>query len=501
MTERHRHRNQRSAAAAAEPNVEVIDVPAGLQVKPHLTMLTEEQIGAVHEGALRILKEVGLRIDSKRARDVYAKGGASIRFDGLKAYFDRDIVEWAIKSVPANIDVFNRRGEKQFTLGSEHPTRFGAGVTNLYYQDPMDDHLEDFSRQHMAESVKLVDALPHYDVCSTLGVVRDYPPNTADFYAVLEMVANTTKPLVLLISDENLFPRILDMLEAVHGDLAPNVFTIPYLNPVTPLVVNEGTTDKLLDAMERGIPCIYSNYGMAGMSTPITPAGTLAMLVAELLGGLVLSQLAREGAPIILGSLPAYFEMRTMVDFYDPQTFLVNIGCAEMMAHYGIPHAGTSGSGEGWGPDLLAAGNLWFNQLTSAIGHAGLVPFVGSSLNSKAYSPALTTYANDIIGQVRMFAQGFPADTASVGVDELIEAMSIDGHFLTAPTTMSRYKNAYFQGIFPHISLEKWVEQGHPKANQLVREKTQEIMAQSKAPDDHDEIIGKGEAFIKAMGQ
>jgi trimethylamine---corrinoid protein Co-methyltransferase len=314
---------------------------------------------------------------------------------------------------------------------------------------------------------------------------------------VLEMVANSTKPLVLLISDEHLFPRVLEMLELIHGDVGDKPFIIPYLNPVTPLVVNDGTTDKLLDSIEHGIAAIYSNYGMAGMSTPITCAGTLAMLDAELLAGLVLSQLAKEGAPIILGSLPAFFEMRTMVDFYDPQTFLINLGCAEIMAYYGVPHAGTSGSGEGWGPDLLAAGNLWTNQLTSVIGKAGLVPFVGSSLNSKAYSPALTVYSNDIIGQVRSFADGFSVDEASVGIDELIEAMAVDGHFLTSPTTMSRYKNAYWQGIFPHISLEKWEEMGHPRANQLVRDKTMELIEKSKAPDDHDEIIARGEAFIE----
>jgi trimethylamine--corrinoid protein Co-methyltransferase len=188
-----------------------------------------------------------------------------------------------------------------------------------------------------------------------------------------------------------------------------------------------------------------------------------------------------------------------MVDFYDPQTFLINLGCAQMMAHYKVPHAGTSGSGEGWGPDLLAAGNLWMNQLTSVIGHAGLVPFVGSSLNSKAYSPPLTVYANDIIGQVRLFAEGYQVDDASVGVDELIEAMAVDGHFLTAPTTMARYTNAYWNGIFPRIGLEKWVELGHPSSTQILRDKTKELIDASTAPDDHDEIIGKGEAFIEAM--
>jgi len=100
------------------------------------------------------------------------------------------------------------------------------------------------------------------------------------------------------------------------------------------------------------------------------------------LSGVVLSQLAKEGAPIICGSLPAYFEMKTMVDFMDMQSYSINLSCAEMMAHYGIPHAGTSGSGEGWGADLLSAGEIWANQLTSVIGKVCLAPFVGIPASS-----------------------------------------------------------------------------------------------------------------------
>ena len=71
---------------------------------------------------------------------------------------------------------------------------------------------------------------------------------------------------------------------------------------------------------------------MAGASTPITPLRALALLNAELLAGLVFSQAVRPGAPVVLGSLPAYFDMRTMVDFYDPRSMLINLACAEMMA-------------------------------------------------------------------------------------------------------------------------------------------------------------------------
>ncbi|HSE42284.1 MAG TPA: trimethylamine methyltransferase family protein [Acidobacteriota bacterium] len=471
-------------------------MPEPMLARPILNLLSADQIQLVHRGALKVLEHTGLIVESERARNVYAKAGDSVSIDDIRVKFKPDVVEWAIKAAPATYDVYNRSGEKVFTLG-DSPTRFGNGVTNLFYQDPVTDEVSHFTRKHMEMGVRLAQSLNEYDVISTLGVLRDMPPQVADLYAVLEMVANSTKPLVLLISDEKLFPRVLELIEHIHGDVGDRPFIIPYLNPVTPLKINEGTSDKLLDSIEHGIAAIFSNYGMAGMSTPITPAGALTFLNAELLAGVVLSQLAKEGAPIICGSLPAYFDMKTMVDFMEMQSFLINLGCAEMMAHYGIPHAGTSGSGEGWSADLLAAGTNWTNHLTSLMGKSGLAPFVGSGLNSKVYMPTQTVYANDVIAQARFFAQGFPVDERTVGADEIIYEMKENGHFLMSESTLAVYQNAYFQGIFPRISLEKWEELGNPKMEQLLRDRTVELLSNQEAPEDHDEIIRRGEEFLR----
>jgi trimethylamine--corrinoid protein Co-methyltransferase len=469
------------------------ETPMPGSARPRLALLTPAQREAVHEASLTILARSGLRVDSERARAVCSSGGA--RVEGDRVYVHRELVDAAIESAPESIEIFDRRGRPAFRLG-DGQTRFGSGVTNLWFQDPMTDEITPFSRADMGRCVRLCQALPNYDVISTLGVIRDLPPAVADLYAVLEMVANSTKPLVMLISDESLFPRALALLDAVRGDLGEKPFVIPYLNPVTPLVVNEGTSDKLFDAAARSIPVIYSNYGMSGMTTPLPVAGALALLNAELLGGLVLSQLAKPGAPVILGSLPMYFDMKTMIDFYDPQTHLINLACAEMMAGYGVPHAGTSGSGDGWGPDLLAAGASWMNQVTSVIGHVGLAPFVGSTLNSKAYSPAMTVYGDEVIGAVRLFARGFAVDAASIGAEEAVDALAQDGHFLTSPSTLASYKSAYYPSLFPRIGLEKWVDLGKPRANARVRERARDLLAQAAAPEDHDEILRKGEALI-----
>jgi trimethylamine---corrinoid protein Co-methyltransferase len=469
--------------------------PQGI-ARPRLGLLTATHREAIHEASLAILARSGLRIDSERARTVCRRGDA--RVEGDRVYFHRDQVAAAIESAPATIEVYDRRGRQAFRLG-DGQTRFGAGVTNLWLQDPLTDELSPFSRADMGRCVRLCQALPNYDVISTLGVIRDLPPEVADLYAVLEMVASSVKPLVILISDESLFPKALDLLDAVRGELGERPFVIPYLNPVTPLVINEGTSDKLLDSAARSIPVIYSNYGMSGMTTPLPCAGALALLNAELLGGLVLSQLGKPGAPIILGSLPMYFDMKTMIDFYDPQTHLINLACAELMAGYGIPHAGTSGSGDGWGPDLLAAGASWMNQVTSVIGQVGLAPFVGSTLNSKAYSPAMTVYGDEVIGAARLFARGFAVDPDSIGAAEAIEQLAAEGHFLTAPSTLASYKRAYYPSIFPRIGLEKWVELGRPRADARVRERARDLLAEAPAPEDHAEILAKGEALIAQM--
>ncbi len=144
-------------------------------------------------------------------------------------------------------------------------------MTNLYFQDPLTDQVSPFTRQDMRRSVRLSHNLPNFDLVSTIGIVQDYPPETADLYAELEMLANTTKPLVILISKEELFSTVLDLFEHLVGDLAAKPFVIPYFNPITPLIINSGTSDKLFEAIGRGLPVIYSNYSMAGMSTPSLP--------------------------------------------------------------------------------------------------------------------------------------------------------------------------------------------------------------------------------------
>jgi len=466
------------------------------QVVPRLTVLSPGEIEEVHARSLEILATVGVRVDSPSARARLAGAAGGSAEDG-RVRIPAELVDWALRAAPSEVSVFARTGEPAFKLGpAGGGMRFGIGVTNLFYQDPLTDAAIPFCREHMASCARLGDALTGMDVVSTIGVLRDLPPDRADLYATLEMAANTVKPLVLLVSEAATFEPALDMLEALRGDLAAKPFVIPYVNPVSPLVINAETSDKMAASIARGLPVVYSNYGMSGATTPITPAGTLALLNAELLAGLVLAQLMREGASVILGILPAGFDMATAASFYGPETMLLNLACGEMMAKYRLPHCGTSGSGAGWGADLLAADLFWMNHLTSCLGRVGLAPFVGGNFDSLAFSPAAAVYADHVIRQARRFAAGFALDPEALGLAEIAE-VGPGGNFLTADLTLRHFREAAFQSpVFPRLSLEAWQEMGNPRAEDILRKHTVELMATHPAPPNQADLLARGEAFI-----
>jgi trimethylamine--corrinoid protein Co-methyltransferase len=463
-------------------------------VRPRLTMMTEEQIQEAHRNVLKVLSETGVRVDSPEIL-VLLERKLGLKSEDRRIKFPPEVVEDAIKSAPKTIDIYDRRGDHKLKLGEDR-LRFGVGVTALFYQNPVDETLDIFKRKNFQDLVRLGSSLKHYDVISTVGIPRDVPEHLTDLYGSLEHISNTTKPLVLLVSDENRFPDVLEMFEALHGDLGSKPFILPYFNPVSPLVMNAGTVDKMKISIERGLPIIFSNYSMAGASTPLTPAGTLTLLMAELLAGLVISQTIKKGAPILLGMLPVYFDMRTVVNFYDPQSILISVACSEMMKHYGIPHCSTSGSGTGWGMDLISADTYWMNTLALLLSSGHLAPFIGDSLTSKSISPTTIVHVHEIIDQALRIHNGFQLDEANSVLSEIAK-VGPGGNFLNQPSTLKNYKNGYYvSSVYPHYSMEKWQEAGSPTARHVLREKTQDLLASTSAPDDHDELMGKGEEFI-----
>lgn len=471
-----------------------------MQVKPTLKLLDPEQIQKIHKYSVRILEDTGLRVVSGTALQVFAKSDGADVQDHI-VYIKEDLLNHAISLAPSEIEVFNKQGDRAFHLGNNqaHETRFGIGVTNTWFQRIEDSQVELFTREHMRHSTGLGDLLDHFDMISTPGVPSDVPVNKSDLYSALDMYANTSKPLVLLVSGEGKIHDVFDLLTMLHGDISKKPFCIPYVNPITPLVMNQTTTDKIIASLDYNLPLMYSNYGMYGGTTPINEGGTLALLNAELLAGLVFTQLVKEGSPVILGSLPAAFNMANMGSYYTPGSYLMNLACAEMMNYYEIPHCGTSGSNNGRGADLIASGNMWLNHLSSCLGKIGCVPFVGGNFDSTAFSPSTAVLSNQIIGEVRKFASGFSLNEDAVNLKEIAQVGHGGNYFTTNQTLESLQNFSSDDSMWSMLNLDTWHDLHMPRAENDLMEQTQELYSKAATVSKlHMDLIKEGEAYIES---
>ena len=90
-------------------------------------------------------------------------------------------------------------------------------------------------------------------------------------------------------------------------------------------------------------------------------------------------------------------------------------------------------------------------------------------------------------------------DDPNAALSEILK-VGPGGSFLTQPSTMKNYKNGYYVSrVYPRQTMEKWQEAGRPTAHQVLREKTRALLASAPAPHDHDDLMGKGEEFIRAL--
>jgi trimethylamine--corrinoid protein Co-methyltransferase len=469
------------------------------KVQPRIQFLSEEQKKLFYEKALWVLETVGVKVECPEMVRKFADQ-PGVRCEGHVVKLPGKLVEQALETAPRQVDVYNRRAEQAFSLWPDfnHHTRFSIGSPTLNYQHPETREVEEWKRCHTGLIAGLANSLGSFDAIATPGTIHDYSPKQADYYSTLELLANTDKPIILLVSKDNAFSGVLNFIEHLFHQLREKPFVIPYVNNISPLVLNKGTTDKMKTAYSYSLPVIFNNYVMAGASTPITPAGCMTLAIAELLMGITCSQLIQPGAKIIAGSLSNSFNMSTMNAFYSPSSLVVSHSVAEMMDYFAIPHSGTSGNSLGWEGDLIEAGIKWLNYLPSIMGKVGLCPFAGPVFQATTLSATGIVLASEVIREARKYAQGFEIDD-NLLLDE-IQEVGHGGSYLGTQSTFEQFRDYQPESsIWPSLTLESWKNSGMPTTTSILRENTLHLLNHPVLPEDCKEILEKGEEYITRL--
>ena len=454
-------------------------------------LLTDDQKEEIYYSALEILERTGVDVHSEEAIEIYKKGGCWV--DGNRVKFPAGLTEWAIRTAPSQIIIYNREGKKAMEVGGNN-TYFGPGPTNTYHMDIYKEERRKPITKDNENAAKVCDYLKNIDFVMDLGTPRDVTPTLSDVYAFKSMVNNTMKPIVHWGFDMDQYNDIVEIAAAVAGgleELQKRPFIALYSESSPPLVHSAEAINKAIFAAKKRLPIIYTPCVISGATAPATLAGTIAQGIAESLPGVIVSQLIREGSPIVIGGVYGIMDMRTTVYSYgSPEFQALQAGVAEVAHYMKMPVFGTAGCTDSHILDAQAAAESAMSILMAASSGANIVHDVGYTAAGATGSLFQLVMGDEIIGMVRRIIRGIKVDDYTLAVDEVVRAKP-GGEHVTSMHTYKSFKNeTWFPTLMDRWRYSEWKTlRGAKSMGEKIKEKTREIVENYEAPHLSDKVL------------
>ncbi len=447
---------------------------------PSFRVLSDEKLERVHDATAEILEAIGIKVPVAEVREMMADAGCLVEDDVVK--IPRRLLEDSIDSAPSKFTVYNREGEEALHIGSQEVYTH-TGYTTLEFFDVDTGERRDYTLDDLGLVARVADALPNVDIIGQPGSCRpseENPIEVIEQLAVEALLTNTSKPLHILLSAGG--ETLIDCLEMAESiavangakSLAEKPFVIPFLNPISPLLYNEETTEKLLIAADWGVPVLCGPAPMTGGTAPVTMAGAIAQTNAETVAGLVIAQVRRKGTPYILLPIPYPMDLRTGgFAGMSPERTLMQTATREMGHYYGVP---VQGGGEiGGGRGILDAEVGWtqmMNTLTAMLSGATAGIRVGAGPNLES-----CVLADEMVGMLKVMMKGVEINDETLALDAIREVGPGGGTFLGHPHTWMHFREQWEPTLLYRGRYEEWEAAGSKSVRDLVKEKLSHIRA------------------------
>ena len=299
-----------------------------------------DELDEIHLATLEVLEKTGLRFDDEEALEVLDGGGAIVDQKTRIVKFPPYLVEDAIRSAPSKLLLAGRNPKNDFVMESNRVgfTNFGEGV---FIIDPYSGELRETTKADVAASALVADYLSEIDVYERAVGASDVPQQTVQLHNAEAWMPNTSKHGFMGPGNGYLLKKITEMAAAIVGG-KENLQVRPIVSfitcPVSPLQIMKESCEIIMESARAGLACNVLSMAMAGGSSPVTLAGTLVDHNAEILGGLVLSQITRKGSKFIYGSSTTAMDLRlAAASVGSPECGLINAAVAQMATYYLLP--------------------------------------------------------------------------------------------------------------------------------------------------------------------
>ena len=451
-----------------------------------IELLSADQIHAIHETALSILEEIGLRVLDPEARGRLAAAGCTIDEGAMQLRFDRAMVEELVAKAPAEFTLTSRNPERNLELGGRNSVFSSVG--GPAFCSDLDRGRRPGTYAEMCNYIKLVQTLNviHQEGGGGFEAL-DLPSETRHldlYYAQITLLDKNWQPWGLGTD------CVLDALEMVAISLGTTrealvdtpVFSC-VINTNSPLQLDIPMAQGLMALAEHGQAAVVTPFTLAGAMSPITLAGALAQQHAEALAGIALCQIIRPGVPVMYGGFTSNVDMKSgSPAFGTPEYTQAAQASGQLARHIGVPFRSSNVTASNL-VDAQATYESMMSLWGALLGGAHLIEHAAGWLEG-----GLTASFEKLIidaEMLQMMSEYFkPIEVSqdTLALDAIRE-VGPAGHFFGAAHTLERYENAFYVPLVSNWdNFETFTERGGEDATRRANRIWKRLLDEYEQP-------------------
>ena len=462
--------------------------------------LGEEGILNIHNGCMRILKEIGIEFLNPESLEIFKQAGCKVTNTNVK--MDEDFVLEMLKKAPEQFTITPRNDAKKIILGGKHMA-FG-NVSS----PPNSWDLKRGKRSGTWESYLEFIKLTQFFNC--IHFAGGYPVEPIDIHASVRHLDCLYEKLVLSDKVVHAYSlgreRVEDVMEMtrIASGLSVDKFNsqsymYTNINSVSPLKHDYPMIEGAIIHARRNQAVIVTPFTLAGAMAPVTMTGAVALSLAEGLSAIALLQFVNPGCPVGLGTFTSNVDMKTGAPaFGTPEYIRATQITGQMCRFYKIPMR-SSGVCAANVPDGQAmwetSNSLWaaVQSGTNMVYHAA-----GWLEGGLIASPEKFVMDCEVLQQIQRY---FDKRIVETSVDDIavdaIKEVGPDGHYFGCEHTQERYESAFYQPMISDWSnYEAWDLNGGVWTAERAHKIYKEIINEFEPPSIGIEIKEELEEFV-----
>ena len=480
-----RARGGGGSARRAERTAVSFDVAGYIQRNiPNFEILNEEALQIIEWNAETVLEEIGVNfVDNPAALDRWRAAGATVK--GERVHIPRGLARKLCSTAPSS-----------FTQHARNPARsVEVGGRNLVlapvYGPPFVRDREGGRRYATIADFRNFVKLGYmskwlHHSGGTVCEPTDVPVNKRHLDMLLAHMELSDKPFMGSVTEPVRAQDSIEMCEILFGKdfVANNTVMTSLININSPLTFDSTMMGALEVYASAGQAAIISPFIVGGAMAPVTVAGTLTQVLAEVLAGVSYSQLVRPGAPVIFGAFVTSIDMNSGAPtFGTPEASHITYGAGQLARRLGLPYRSGGAFCGSKLPDAQAAYES-ANSLNMALlsGVNFMLHACGWLEGGLVSSYEKFVMDADQLGTLHHLAKGIIMDENGQGMDAIRE-VGPGGHYLGCDHTQANFKSAFWRSeLFDYKPFETWDEEGARDTEALASERVAKMLGDYQAP-------------------